>query len=66
MKAPHSRMLTVNQAADLLQVSARTIRRWMTEGDLASHQLGRCRRIAQPDLEAFLRQRREVSSPVSY
>ena len=52
------RMLTIEQVAAQLQVSPRTIRRWIAAGDLRAHHLNVLVRIAEDDLAAFLNQHR--------
>ncbi|MBC8338700.1 MAG: helix-turn-helix domain-containing protein [Rhodospirillales bacterium] len=52
-------LLTIAQTADVLQVNARTIRRWIDSGDLVAHRLGRGFRISEADLQTFIRTRRE-------
>jgi excisionase family DNA binding protein len=47
------RLLSVKQAADIVGVSTRTIRRWI------DHRLGRQIRIAEDDLTAFLAKNRQ-------
>ena len=54
-----TRWLTIGNVAELLQVSERTVRRWIDGGDLAAHQLGRQWRIFNKDLEAYLHSRRQ-------
>lgn len=56
-------MMTIEEVASVLHVSARTIRRLIHGGDLAAHQLGRQWRIAKPDLETYLRGRRSGNVP---
>ena len=51
-------LLTTADAADELQVSEKTIRRWINDGDLHVHRLGRAIRIARDDLTAFVTARR--------
>lgn len=51
-------MLTLEQAADLLHVSTRTIRRFIKAQDLPAHKIGRQWRIARRDLEEHLRRHR--------
>lgn len=53
-----TRLLSLHQVADLLQVSAKTVRRWIEAGDLPVHRLGRQPRISAIDLEDFLKSRR--------
>ncbi len=54
------RLLTIEQTAEHLQVSTKTIRRWIQNGDLVAHRIGRQRRISDSDLQAFIRMRREA------
>jgi excisionase family DNA binding protein len=53
------RLLTVNEVAELLQVSGKTVRRWIERQELRTHRLGRQLRVAEEDLAAFLGQRRK-------
>ena len=50
---------TVSQIAGLLQISERTVWRWVATGELAVHRLGRSVRVLDADLRAFLASRRE-------
>ena len=52
-------LLTIKQAAEHLQVSSKTIRRWIDTGDLIAHRLGRQWRISAADLQTFIRMRRQ-------
>ena len=54
------RLFSVADTAQRLVVSARTVRRWIDEGQLPIHRLGRQIRIAEADLVAFIRQRRQA------
>ena len=56
---PVSRMLSVDQVADRLAVSSKTVWRWLDAGVLPRHRLGRLVRIAEEDLDTFLRKSRE-------
>lgn len=49
-----ARFYTVDQVADLLEVSIRTVRRWIVEGDLPAHRFGRQVRISETDLKVFV------------
>lgn len=51
-------MLTITQVAEYVEVSERTVRRWIKSGDLAAHLFGRQWRIARHDLKAFLQSHR--------
>jgi excisionase family DNA binding protein len=48
------RFYTIAEVADLLEVSSRTVRRWINAGLLKVHRFGRSVRIAEADLHAFL------------
>ena len=48
------RMLTTNEVADRLEVSRRTVRRWIQSGELRGYQLGpQIPRVKEEDLEEF-------------
>lgn len=60
MSKPPSRppaLLTIPDVADRLQVSIKTVHRWIVSGDLPTVRLGRQIRIQPKDLDIFLRQR---------
>ncbi|PWC55382.1 hypothetical protein TSH7_28500 [Azospirillum sp. TSH7] len=60
MTKPPSRpaaLLTIPEVAERLQVSIKTIRRWIASGDLPTVRLGSQIRIQPKDLDIFLRQR---------
>jgi excisionase family DNA binding protein len=48
-----TRFFTINDVADWLSVSPRTVRRWISTGDLVVHRFGGVVRIAESDLRAF-------------
>jgi excisionase family DNA binding protein len=50
------RLLTRQQAAELLQLSISTISRLLKSGELVAHRLGRQWRIPVESVEAFLNQ----------
>ena len=52
-------ILTVRQIAEKLQVNTETVYRWLRDGKLSGYRANRLWRIAEQDLEAFLKQRRE-------
>lgn len=52
------RLYTVTETAAFAQVSTKTIRRWLDDGRIPFHRLGRQLRIAEDDLLAFLKQTR--------
>ncbi len=55
-----TRLHTIADVADRLQVSSKTARRWIDAGDLVAHRLGRQLRISEQDLQFFIRSRREA------
>lgn len=55
---PHQRQLTIIDIALRLQVSTKTVRRWIDAGTLPVHRLGRLLRISEQDLTVFLAQQR--------
>jgi excisionase family DNA binding protein len=48
------RLLAVDDVAEQLAVSTKTVRRWIKRGDLHVHRLGRLHRVAEDDLRLFL------------
>ena len=56
---PPQRLLTIKDAAAVLQVSDKTVRRWIDAGDLVAHRIGRQWRVSQGDLETFIKLRRQ-------
>lgn len=51
------RFFTVSQVAIHLAVSTKTVRRWISSGDLRVHRFGRQLRISETDLQAFIHDR---------
>jgi excisionase family DNA binding protein len=51
---------TINDIANCLDVSTRTVRRWIKSGALPAHRIERIVRISSVDFAAFLAQRRHV------
>ena len=49
-----TRLLTVATVADRCGVSLRSVRRWIADGRLPVHRLGRAIRIAERDLDRLL------------
>jgi excisionase family DNA binding protein len=49
-----TRLLTVDQVAELLQISRWTVYRLIWANDLCSVQIGRCRRVSREALDAYL------------
>jgi excisionase family DNA binding protein len=47
-------LFTIAEAAQMLRVGPRTVRRRIASGDLVAHRFGGCVRIAEADLRAFL------------
>jgi excisionase family DNA binding protein len=50
---------TIKAVAEALDVSPRTVRRWIANGDLIVHRVDGVVRIAESDLRAFLALHRE-------
>lgn len=53
------KFFTIAEVATRLQVAPRTIRRWVTAGDLVVHRVGAVVRISERDLRSFLAFHRE-------
>jgi excisionase family DNA binding protein len=53
------RFFTVSDVAEFLDVSTRTVRRWIKSGDLPAHRFGAAVRISETDLRAFAAARRD-------
>ena len=49
----------ITSVAEALDVSTRTVRRWIANGDLVVHRVGGVVRIGEADLRAFLALHRE-------
>lgn len=58
MLAAEERFLSLEDVAERLQVSDRTVRRWVKDGKLAAYKPGREWRIRPSDLENFLESRK--------
>jgi excisionase family DNA binding protein len=52
------RFFTVSEVADFLDVSNRSVRRWIKSGELPAHRFGVAVRISEIDLRAFAAARR--------
>jgi excisionase family DNA binding protein len=50
----HLQFFTIAEVAQDLNVSERTVRRWIEDGKLVAHRIGGVVRIAETDLRAFL------------
>jgi excisionase family DNA binding protein len=51
---PDARLLTVDQVAEMLQISRWSVYRLIWANDLRSVQIGRCRRVPPEALDAYL------------
>ncbi len=56
--AASTRMLVVEDVAEYCRVSEKTVYRWIKDGDLAVHRLGRQLRISESDFLDFLEMHR--------
>jgi excisionase family DNA binding protein len=54
------RFYTIQEVSQALDVSPRTVSRWIASGELIAHRLGRSVRIADDDLRVFLARRRGI------
>jgi excisionase family DNA binding protein len=52
------RLLTVPESANALNMSERTVWRWIEAGELETYRLGRAVRVAEDELVRFLASRR--------
>ena len=57
---PFAKLRTIDETAELLNTSTRTIRRFIDSGALPVHRLGRSVRISDADIAAFLAATRSV------
>ncbi|WP_284274015.1 helix-turn-helix domain-containing protein [Bradyrhizobium iriomotense] len=55
------KFFTITEVGEVLHVSTRSIRRWISAGELASHRFGGAVRISRVDLEIFVAKSREYS-----
>ena len=62
-KTEGAHLLSIKEVASKLNVSTRTIRRWIDGKELVAHRLGRQWRITREDLETYLRRRRSADVP---
>jgi excisionase family DNA binding protein len=53
------KLLDVVEVATLLDVSEKTIRRWISAGRLPMHRIGRLVRVSDADLAAFIADARD-------
>ncbi len=49
------KFLTVDEVAEVCRVSLRTVRRWIADGDLPVHRLGRRVLVSEDDFLRFLK-----------
>lgn len=54
---PHDRYQTVQELAERLEVAEATVRQWIKSGELRAIDIGKGWRIADSDLEQFLKAR---------
>ena len=59
-RAAPMNFFTVAEVAERLEVSTRTVRRWIKSGQLVAHRIRGVVRIARADLDAFLHRHREA------
>ena len=57
---PHDRYQTVQELAERLEVAEATVRQWIKSGELRAIDIGKGWRIADSDLERFLKARETV------
>jgi excisionase family DNA binding protein len=57
---PITKLRTIDETAEILNVSTRTVRRLIDSGALPVHRLGRLIRISDADIAAFLAANRTV------
>jgi excisionase family DNA binding protein len=57
---PVGKLRTIEETAELLSVSVRTVRRLIESGALPVHRIGRAVRISDADIAAFLAANRSV------
>jgi excisionase family DNA binding protein len=53
-RRPLTRLRTIDETAEMLNMSPRTVRRLIDAGALPVHRIGRLVRISEPDLATFL------------
>jgi excisionase family DNA binding protein len=54
------RFFTVSEIAESLDVSTRTVRRWIRSGSLIAHRFGGIVRVSEADFAGFLALRRDA------
>jgi excisionase family DNA binding protein len=50
---------SIQSIAEMLDVSIKTVRRWIIRGELPAHKLGNQWRVSSLDLDVFLKLRRK-------
>ena len=60
MKTEPTKFYTVDQVAGMLDVSTRSVRRWIKQKKLIAHHFGTAVRIAETDLKAFIAEHRHA------
>jgi excisionase family DNA binding protein len=60
---PHDQYQTVKEVADRLKVAETTVRHWIKTGELRAIDIGKGWRIADADLNQFLRRHETASRP---
>lgn len=54
-KLDHDEMLTTHQAAQIARVAVGSVRRWVRQGRLQRHRVGRTLRVSRIELECMMR-----------
>jgi excisionase family DNA binding protein len=62
---PHDRYQTVKELAERLEVSEATVRQWIKAGELRAIDIGKGWRIADTDLDRFLKARETASRDIA-
>ena len=60
LRASQERLFTVREVASILNMSDRSIRRWIDEEKLTHHKFGRAVRISESDLRTFMAAHRSI------
>jgi excisionase family DNA binding protein len=55
-----AKFYTIDQVADAMGVSSRSVRRWIKQQKLITHHFGGAVRIAETDLNAFIAEHRHA------
>jgi excisionase family DNA binding protein len=58
---PGAKFYTIEDVAESLGVSTRTVRRWINSGALVAHRFGHLTRVSEADFAAFLAAKRSVT-----